>query len=527
MQEKLSGINTVAMDVETISLKDTTPVGFSLAISPTESFYITLYPEPDEAMPWDIICSPAVKKVFHNSLFDLSAMEDYEIYNSNIEDTMLMAMLLGYPAGLVDLTALLLPGMEVHSMGEYLTPKMTTLDLSVEQVSVKCCQDSQATFALFEELLHLVDLDYYSVEKQLIPILMKMSSRGLLIDHEVREQLEIQYTEDMNYYEALCVEAGMMKPGSPQQIGMILAKRGNMLPLKRKFNERKDKWEMKISTRAEDLEKLSDPLAAAVIGYKHARHTLSNYLVPWRSRPRAYTRWHLDAITGRVSSTSRNLQNIPSPLRSMFLPDNECFTIWDASQMELRCLAYLSQDKTMLEVFSHDPESPDGNIHQKTANYLNILKKTAKNVNFAMIYGSSDEGLAETAHIPSIRRAHQLRESWFNTYPDAARFIKLTQDEGWNDGYITTLYGRKIAMPTNLESRAAVNRKSINYRIQGSAAEIIKRAMIRCRHLPILLQVHDELIGDGDLSEEVRSLDLEHMAPLHIPYQLIVSERWT
>ena len=509
----------VSIDVETISLENTKPVGFSIAISPSEAFYFTLYPEMEVEMPWDIISNPDIRKIFHNSLFDLSAMDEYNMDTSNIEDTMIMAMLLNYPAKLIDLASTL--DITIYSIGENLGKGMTTLDLPLAEVASKCCQHSKATFALYESLVEAVDKAYYRIEVSLVTILMRMSMRGVKIDQEVRNQLEEQFSEDAEYYEKLCINEGIMNPGSPQQVGFILAKRSNLLPIRRRKNNRTGKWEMKLSTKSEYLEKLSDPLASAVLSYRHTTKMLSTYLLPLRNYSRAYTRWHLDAITGRISSTKRNLQNMAYELRPMFVPDNGVFTDWDASQIELRVLAEDSQDEEMLRIFD-----TGGDIHKATADFMGIDRKIAKNVNFSMIYGATDQTIMETAHIQNIKRARQLKEMWFEKYGGAARWIQLQQEKGWEDGYVETMYGRKIKLPIGKEDKGEIDRKSVNYPIQGSAAEIIKRVMLKCKELPLVLQVHDELIADGDVQDEVKELHLEDLAPFRQPYNIQTMERW-
>ena len=352
---------------------------------------------------------------------------------------------------------------------------------------------------------------------ELIPILLRMSLRGLLIDHEVRERLESKYEQEVEELKAMCEG---FNPGSPPQVGFILGKRGNMLPLKRRRNK-EGKWETKISTEAEALEKLDDPLAAVVLRYRTVSKALSTYIRPYEGKERAYTRWHLEAATGRPSSTRRNLQNMRIDLREMIIPDNGVFTNWDASQIELRCLAYISQDEEMLHIYE-----TGGDIHQTTADFMRIDRKIAKNTNFAMIYGGSDETIMETAHILNRRRATELREMWFDLYRGAARWIQMIQEKGMEDGYVETLYGRKLALPIGRESPAEIARKAVNYPIQASASEIIKRAMIKCQNLPLVMQLHDELMADGDVSEEVVGMGLENIAPFRTPYEIRTSRRW-
>lgn len=518
--------NTFSLDVETVSLNDTTPVGLGVGISPTEAFYFTLEPL-DAEFPWDMLANLTVKKIFHNCLFDLPALDGANI-DPAVEDTMIMAMLDCQPSNrLMDIANQI--GIESHSMGEYLGKGQTTRDLPIEIVARKCMQDCMATFGIYEYLLPRINQDYYKTEMALIPILMQMSSRGLKIDQQERQRLEDKFVEDAEYYKKLCQQAGITNPNSPPQVGFMMAKRGNLLPMRRRKNK-SGKWEMKLQTGVEHLEKLCDPLANAVIAYRHATKMLSTYILPLAGQDRAYTHWHLEAATGRISSTKRNLQNVPTTnettgqtsLRTMFIPDNQHFTDWDASQIELRVLMYLSQDEEMLRIYKED-----GDIHQETADFLHIDRKIAKNVNFAMIYGGDDQTLSNTAHIQNLRRCRELRSGWMEKYYGAARWITKTQIQGRQDGYVNTLYGRRLCLPVELNDAGEIDRKACNYPIQGSAAEIIKRVMIKCKDLPLLLQVHDELIANGDIQQQVMDMKLDEQAPFPQPYKIQLLDRWS
>jgi DNA polymerase I-like protein with 3'-5' exonuclease and polymerase domains len=252
------------------------------------------------------------------------------------------------------------------------------------------------------------------------------------------------------------------------------------------------------------------------------------------------TRFHLDAATGRPSSTDRNMQNIPgikqqlldgTNPRNMFIPDLECWTDMDFSQTELRTLAYMSGDLEMQHIYSLPEKLPDGSkneeadIHQATANFLGIPRKIAKNVNFAFIYGATDETIANTAEIPNLNRCHQLKEGWMQKFPQAADWIQCCQEECITHPYATTVFGRKLRLPDiEEEGLEAVQRKSVNYRIQGTAAEILKRALIICQKHTMALQVHDEILFDSHV--DVPKEQLEHIAPFSTPVEVRYLERW-
>ncbi|GAH12816.1 unnamed protein product, partial [marine sediment metagenome] len=157
----------------------------------------------------------------------------------------------------------------------------------------------------------------------------------------------------------------------------------------------------------------------------------------------------MDAITGRVSSARHNLQNIPKGrMRSIFLPDTPPFTDLDFSQIELRTLAYIAQDDAMQAIFDSE-----GDIHQATAELMETSRYKAKSTNFAMIYGATDETLMETAGVTSKAKAQELRLAWSRAYPKAGNWIEAQQQSAPRTGHITTLYGRRIPLPSEMEEK--------------------------------------------------------------------------
>ena len=523
-RDYLTDPKVIAVDVETISLKERIAIGVGIAPNPEMAFYFPLFPEPSQLVPWYLLKDPTIKKLFQNAPFDLLCLREYEIYNGNISDTNVMAQLLNIrPSKLVDLADyMFLNGgkyYKVHTVPEILGKGQIMLDLPKDTVARKCCQDAVATFAVYDFLSPKVDMDYFNTEMELIPILVNMSFNGILIDQEVRAEVESELEKEVNYYINLAHTDGF-NPGSPQQVGYILAKRGAYSIFPRiPFTRGGKTGRKQLNTSEEVLEKMNDPLASMVLDYRNKSKLLSTYIRPWAKEERAHTRFHLDAITGRISSTDRNLQNIPpGKPRNIFLPDSGVFTDMDFGQIELRVLAYLSGDKEMQYIFE-----TGGDIHQATADFLNIPRRPSKNVNFAMIYGATDETLMETAHIRSLSRAKQLKEMWFRKYKEAGDYIQIVQEDALRNPYAITLFGRRIQLPLlEEESKGGIERKAVNYRIQGSAAEILKRALIKCKDLPMVLQVHDEIIFDG----RVELPDLEHIAPFHTPIEVRYLQCW-
>lgn len=520
----------IGADVETISLKERIAIGVSIAVEPNKCFYFPLFPTESPVVPWNLLKDPNITKVYHNGIFDLGCMTEYDI-DQHIKDTNVMSRLLCHKYnGLMDLSWI--HNMEVHEVKDLLDEygAKIMLDLPEEVVARKCMQDSGAALKLYYEFLPQTNIPYFDVEMETIPIMLQMAERGILIDHRVRMALEIELEESVERYLAMCEEAEAFNPGSPQQVSWTLAKRGaysvfGRLPFTR---DKYGRTTGKLSTRVEVLEKMDDPLASLVLAYRKVKYVLSHYVVPWAESPRAYTRYHLDAITGRPSSTDANMQNIPgikSPTginaRAMMLPDNGVWTDMDFSQLELRILAYQSQDREMLHIFE-----TDGDIHQIVADFMGIPRPPAKNVGFAMIYGATNQTIAETAHIRSIQRAGQLKEMWFQLFPQAGDYIQTVQHECHETGRARTIFGRNMRLPTeDEESRDGIERKAVNYPIQGSAADILKRGLIQCKDMDIALQVHDQLLLDGMYLPDMFT-PLESIAPFRTPIEVKYLDRW-
>ena len=429
---------------------------------------------------------------------------------------------------------------EVHNMGDILKEHgaETVLDLPTDVTAKKCCQDVIATYLLYHSLLPQVDKDYLNTEMRVIQICDRMSRRGIKLDQERRAELEIVTREQAEFLLNICNEEGF-NPASPQQVGYTLAKKGaysvfHKLPYTKKRTYGKPRA---LSTAKEILQRMDDPMATVVLQYRHYASMLSDYLIPWRNNERAYTHWHLDAATGRPSSADRNLQNVPgvknngSLMRSIFLPDTGIWTDCDFSQLELRILAHISGDKEMQHIFSLPKHNPDGtlneeaDLHQQTANFMGIGRRTAKNVQFALVYGATPQTLMETAEVRDIRRAEALLTIWSRKYPQAWDWIQGQQYRSVAQGYVTTLYGRKLRLPVETESEDNIRKKGVNYPIQGSAAEILKRSLIICSDLNLTLQVHDQMLIDGFVPEEKLKV-LEHMSQVYTPIEYQYLERW-
>lgn len=531
----------ISVDVETISLKERIAVGVGISITPRCSFYFPLFPNQCSKVPWHLLQDPSVTKVFHNSLFDLSALREYDVDTTGIMDTNVMSRLLCHKhSGLSDLTWL--HEMEVHDMKAVLLEHKarTTMELPPEVCAKKCMQDTSATLQLYFKMIDRMDKDYLSVEMQLIPIMIEMSNRGILIDQEMREDVEIQLQEQVDFFYGLCEEEGF-SPGSPQQVAYTLAKRGAYKVFSRLpwTNYKKNQ----LATGVKILEKMDDPLASIILQHRKHNKLLGTYIKPWSHDERATTRFHLDAITGRPSSTDRNMQNIPGKYakdgslnqincRAILLPDSGVWTDTDWRQLEPRVLGYLSGDKEMQYIFSLPELNPDGtkneaaDIHLQVANFMGITRRLGKLINLAMTYGATDQTLMENAGIRDIGRIKQLRMMWGQKFPGAMDYIESVQHDSLITGRAKTVFGREIRLPSqDEESVDSIHRKAVDYPCQGSASEILKRGLILLKDLPIALQIHDELLVDGFIPD-YRFKPLESIAPFPTPVGVSYLDRW-
>lgn len=490
--------SVIAVDIETVSLIDRTMLGVGIATSPDDAFYFTT-PEIDAALP--VLKDPDITKVYHNCMFDIYGLYDYDVDMTNMDDTAVLARLLGLPGALKGLcfnlaVKNLIPHITVFGMKEVLDEFGTkTCDLMPERyVAEKCALDVKATFHAHRSLMQLVDghcREAHDVDMQVAPILTGMSKRGISIDPARLSYLIGEHERERDRYLKLCNELGLQNPNSVPQVQKALMDRGVLFPKKER-----GKW--KVKTNKDTLKSIPDVLAQAIIAFRHEAHNLSTYLYPLLDQERSYTHFHMDAATSRMSSFEPNLNNVPgeknggSQMRSMYIPDSGWFTCADASQMQLRILAHLSQDPVMLRVFDNN-----GDIHQETADYFGRPRDNiVKNVNFGVVFGATYQTVMEKTGADRAT-AEMMLKGWFKKYKRAGDWIHEMQEQGVRDGYVYTDYGRKLYIPVD-GGRAHAHRCCVNYPIQGTEAEAIKRWMLRCveaTHIPVLV-VHDELIFD-------------------------------
>jgi len=538
--------STVTIDTETIDINERHPLGIGIGFSPDEAFYFELFGETPVAELEQLkqfITDVRIRKAAHNWMFDMGVFPLIPVIGkyldrANIFDTNIAARLLGYQETKLSIIAdefnkRTIPMADIWK--QYgCKNNLQLIEKNPKALAEHCALDCMATYTLYLEFKDRIQKqfgEYFKVEMAVMPILLDISMHGIALDEKARQDLEDRYQMEVDAYRAKVQSYGVDNPGSAQQVGYILAKRGNFL----KFTKSK----RQLRTKTTDLEFLDDDMARAVIQYRKKSKFLSTYLVPLRGEDRFYTEYYLDTVVGRLLSRNRNIQNIPGEdnetgdpgARFMLMPDFGCFTSGDYAREHLYILGNASQDKNMLEVlYSRDKKKSD--IHQHTANLMNVPRKLAKVCNFAVIYGATAQTLMEQLKTKDKRKCEALLEGWFRAYPGAADWIKYAQRVGYRDGWsLPTLFGRRIKLPE--ESRDGMERKAVNYPILGSDGEVIKRTIILCNNRRLgpprmVVTVHDSITWDGDVLKELQPLIplIENVPGFRVPFEVKQTFRW-
>ncbi len=533
----------VSLDTETTSVDAMSAklVGLSFAMKEGEAYYVPV-PQHEEWTGEDFEKTLKVvnifKKVYENDQilkigqnikYDMMVLANYDIHlEGKMFDTMIAHYILApelrhnmdYLAEVylkyktIHIDALIGSGKKQRSMSE-LDPK---------EVYEYAAEDADVTLKLkiiLEKELHEKGLYHLfeEVEMPLVPVLARMEMNGARIDEASLAETSKVFTERMETIEQEIREvAGQeLNISSPKQIGELLFDQ-----LKIDSKPKKTKTGQYVTDEATLLAlKSKHPVVEKILDYRGYKKLLSTYIdaLPQLVNPRTghiHTSYNQAVTaTGRLSSSNPNLQNIPirdengKEVRKAFIPDEgELFFSADYSQIELRLMAHLSQDKNMVEDFNsgHD-------IHQATAAKIfkvpieevtSTMRRKAKTANFGIIYGISAFGLAERMEV-SRGEARQLIDDYFATYPGVKEYMDKSIEKARQLGYTQTLLGRRCQLP-DINSRNAVvrgyaERNAINAPIQGTAADIIKVAMIRIDKRmreeglksKMILQVHDEL----------------------------------
>jgi DNA polymerase-1 len=566
LNRKLCAQPSVCFDTETTGTDPLLAelVGMSFAYNEGEAFYIPISSNREEAQKQVNFFKPFfenenIEKVGQNLKYDMLELRNYGIeVKGKLFDTMIAHYLLNPELrhGMDYMAETFLKYKTIH-IDELIGPKgknqLNMRDIDPQIVCEYAAEDADITLKLknvLEKKIHENNLDklLYEVECPLIYVLADMEWTGVRLDLKALEELSKQLTEELSAIEHEIVQmAGIdFNVNSPKQIGEILFDRMKIVekPKKTKTGQ--------YSTNEEELEKLrgKHPIIDKILEQRGIKKLLSTYIdaFPQLINPRSgkiHTSFNQTvAATGRLSSTNPNLQNIPvrdergKEMRKVFIPDEGCvFASSDYSQIELRIMAHLSADKNMVEAFMHDQD-----IHAATASKIYHvpieevtadMRRKAKTANFGIIYGITPFGLSERLSI-SRSEAKQLIDEYFETFPDVKRYMDESIATARTKGYVETIFGRKRYLPDinsrNANVRGFAERNAINAPIQGSAADIIKVAMIKIHNRfekeklksKMILQVHDEL--DFNVVEEeldaVRKIvveEMEHACKLIVP----------
>ncbi|WP_278630732.1 DNA polymerase I [Parabacteroides goldsteinii] len=547
-----------AFDTETDGIDPLTAglVGMSFAVKENEAWYVPVPADKEEATKVVAHFSPALQnrksqKIGQNIKFDMIVLRKYGVRVAGpLFDTMIAHYLLNPELrhGMDYLAETYLKYKPVP-ISQLIGPKgknqLCMRDVPLAQIAEYAAEDADVTLKLknfFAPELKKAGIEslFFDIEMPLIYVLVEMEVTGVKLDTVALKQSSEELTAALNNLEKEIYELAGVKfnINSSKQVGEVLFEH-------LKIEEKAKKTKTGSYSTSEDiLEKMRSkhPVVGKLLEYRGLKKLLSTYIdaLPELINPetgKIHTSFNQTVTaTGRLSSTNPNLQNIPirdelgREIRKAFIPDNEDCTFFSAdySQIELRIMAHLSQDEHMIEAFRSGAD-----IHSATAAKIygipveevtGDMRRKAKTANFGIIYGISIFGLAERLNIPRAE-SKELIEGYFKSYPGIRDYMDESIRIAKEKGYVETIFKRKRYLPDinshNAIVRGYAERNAINAPIQGSAADIIKVAMVRIYNRfeeeglksKMILQVHDELNFNvcQDEQEKVRQIVLEEM----------------
>lgn len=566
LSQKFLSAKTLSLDTETTGTDAMTAelVGLSFAVEEFEAYYIPVPPEREEAQKIVDIFKPAYEnpsslKTGQNIKYDMLVLARYGVdIKGKMFDTMVAHYVLQpeLPHNMDALAEQYL-GYSTIKIEELIGPKgkkqKNMRDLPPGDVYEYACEDADVTLrlknALHDELVRNDAIQLFEeVEMPLVRVLAAMELTGVRIDTETLRETSELFTLRMNKLEeeVFALAGESFNLSSPKQVGEILFD-------KLKIDERAKRTKTgQYVTSEEVLEKLRPrhEIVDRILNYRGLKKLTSTYVdsLPTLINPstgKIHTSFNQTVTsTGRLSSSNPNLQNIPvrgddgKEIRKAFIPEPGCtFFSADYSQIELRIMAHLSGDKHMIEAFLEGDDihaSTAAKIyHKPIADVTRDERRKAKTANFGIIYGISVFGLAERLNVPRSE-ARELIDGYFATYPRVREYMDESIERARRQGYIETLLRRRRYLP-DINSRNAIvrgyaERNAINAPIQGSAADIIKIAMVRIYNRFIsenlrstmMLQVHDELNfsvvpEEREIVEQIVIHEMENAYSLSVP----------
>ncbi|UYQ92895.1 DNA polymerase I [Chitinophaga horti] len=542
-------------------------VGMSFACKPGEAWYVPVPTGRDQALAVLSIFKPLfdamdITFIGQNLKYDMLVLKwyDYEI-KGKIFDTMLAHYLIE-PEGrrsmdLLSAQYLQYAPVSIETLiGKKGKNQGNMRDVEIEKIKDYAAEDADITLQLKEKFLPIIDAKevanvFYDVENPLVKVLVDMEFEGIAIDHITLSDYSRQLGEDIRRAEESVYEqAGVrFNLGSPKQLGEVLFEKLQLDPKAKKTRTGQ------YATGEDVLAKLASKskIVEDILIYRELSKLKSTYVdaLPLMVNPRTgrvHTSYNQAvAVTGRLSSNNPNLQNIPirtergREVRKAFVPRNAGYTLLSAdySQIELRIIAAISEDESMISAFQNGID-----IHTATAakvygvelsDVTSDMRRNAKSVNFGIIYGQSAFGLSENLGI-ARSEAKMLIDNYFAQYPAIKEYMEKQVTFAQTTGYVQTQLGRKRWLKDINSSNAVVRgyaeRNAINMPIQGTAADMIKLAMISIHKemkqqnfkSKMLLQVHDELVFDAHVDEldRLKPLILDCMKralPLRVPVE--------
>ena len=570
--EKLQQAELIAFDTETTSLDPMQAelVGLSFAVEPFEAIYIPVghnYPGAPVQLDRESVLEAlkpllegkTPKKVGQHIKYDMNVLSRYGLAVQGVAfDTMLESYVLNSTGSRHDMDTLALKYLG-HQTTHYEdiagkgAKQISFSQVSIEDAGHYAAEDADITLRLHQHLWPRLQAEpalekvLTELEIPLIPVLARMEQAGVLIDGKLLLQQSSELAKRMLELEGQAHEAAgqPFNLGSPKQLQQILFEKLE-LPIIRKTPKGQP------STAEDVLRELADnyELPKLILEHRSISKLKSTYTdkLPAQINPhtgRVHTSYHQAvAATGRLSSSNPNLQNIPirtpqgRKIRKAFIaPPGNLVLAADYSQIELRIMAHLSADEGLLKAF-HDGVD----IHRATAgevfgeDYEKVSgdqRRAAKAINFGLMYGMSAFGLARQLDI-SRPEAQEYMDTYFSRYPGVWKFMEQTREQAREQGYVETLFGRRLYLPeinaSNMMRRQGAERAAINAPMQGTAADIIKIAMIKVDNwiqsdqpgARLVMQVHDELVLEVEEAQlnEVRSAVIKYMssaADLDVP----------
>ncbi|WP_435634816.1 DNA polymerase I [Pseudomonas solani] len=557
--KKLQDAPLFAFDTETTSLdpQQAQVVGVSFAVSPHEAAYVPLahsYMGVPDQLDRDAVLKalkplledPAKGKIGQHAKYDMNVLANAStpiLMQGIAFDTMLESYVLDSTATRHDMDSLALKYLgqstirfeDIAGKGA----KQLTFDqIAIEQAGPYAAEDADVTLRLHQALWQKLEAVpslasvFCDIEMPLVPVLARIERNGAYVDAKLLGQQSIELGARMVELERQAYElAGQeFNLGSPKQLGAILYEKLGLPVLSKTATGQPSTAENVLAELAEqDFE-----LPKVIMQYRTVSKLKSTYTdkLPEQINPRTgriHTSYHQAvAATGRLSSTDPNLQNIPirtaegRRIRQAFVaPKGYKLLAADYSQIELRIMAHLAKDEGLLDAFRHDRD-----VHRATAAEVfgveleqvsNDQRRSAKAINFGLIYGMSAFGLAKQIGVDR-KQSQAYIDRYFARYPGVLAYMERTREQAAQQGFVETLFGRRLYLPEinskNQAMRKGAERTAINAPMQGTAADIMKRAMVAVDNwltesaidARVILQVHDELVLEvrEDLVDQVR-----------------------